>query len=180
MLTWPVRTRAISPALPSCANSAQCGQVSERYSITFSRAAGLPMRKPPSGVRTATRVQSCATAARPPRCAAAAAAGRARAVTAAKAAKAESSRRLIASAADRPPEQRLEVAPEADIGLLRAVDDEGRRAGRGIGLLGMLGVIGDPLQVARIGQALVDLLLGHAALAEEGVDPGLADQSRGP
>src|SRR5205085_8266766 len=82
------------------------------------------------------------------------------------------------SAPDRLAKQRIEPRPEADALGLPAVDVEGRRARRVVGLVRPLRILGRAQDSGAVGQALVDLLLGHAALAEEGVDAGLTDQSR--
>src|SRR5687768_1083613 len=107
--------------MPWRAKSAQCGQVSERYSTTFTRAAGLPIRKPPSGVATTVRDQSRTAAWRG--WAGAVAAGSA---TAAAASRVKRSRAGI-SAADRRAQPGLELRPGGHFGSL-AVDQEGRRA----------------------------------------------------
>jgi hypothetical protein len=52
-----------SDAIPSFAKVAQWPQVSEPYSTSFTLAAGLPIRKPPSGVATTLRAQSAAAGA---------------------------------------------------------------------------------------------------------------------
>src|SRR5688572_7472334 len=134
------------------------------------------MRKPPSGVRTATRVQSCEAAVWPRRCCADAA-GAASIVTAASMARRRL--RVIRSAAHALPEQGLELRPGGDARRLLAVDDEGRRALDIVLLRAALRVVGDALQVARIGKALVDPALRHGALAEEGGEPGAGDQRPG-
>jgi hypothetical protein len=46
----------------SASNAAQCGQVNERNSTSLTRAAGLPICMPPSGVMVAACIQSRAAA----------------------------------------------------------------------------------------------------------------------
>jgi len=58
-LTWPDFTYLpISVGAAASSKCAQCGQVIEPYSTSFTLALGLPMTKPPAGVAATTLVQS--------------------------------------------------------------------------------------------------------------------------
>src|SRR4051812_23022028 len=172
--------RACSARPPPLLNAAQCGQVIEPYSISFTGAAGLPMRTPPSGVRTATWLQSRWAAGARARCAAGARArwaaeSDAGATRAARVAIATTSARMPISAADRGAQPRFDARPVRLVDFV-AVEDEGRRL---VDLL--LG--GRPLrhraellQRLIVGEAGGDPRLRHPALAEELVEAHQPDQ----
>ena len=150
-----------------------------RYSISFTGAAGLPMRKPPSGVRTTVSDQSraagAAACAGPRRCASAIPAGANAAAAASRAisARALHGQRPIAERSSGSSASQLAISCLVPLMKKVGVPVDSFLIG------GMVGHVGDLLDRGAIGEACVETRRRHAAPGEEGVETDRAGERRG-